>query len=274
MKVSEAFFLAVGLFEKKGIENASFEADCLFESAFSINRIKRLNHPELEVDYEKIRVMIDKRLSGVPLQYIIGKWSFYGFDYSVGEGVLIPRPETEILVEKSLGLIKDINNPVIFDLCAGSGCIGLTLARLIPNCEVFLFEKSESAFEYLKKNAIGIKNVHLINEDIFVSDCQKYKQPDLIVSNPPYINTDELTSLQKEVRFEPSMALDGGDDGLDFYRIISQKWLPCLKENGFVAVECGEKQSGEIEKLFSVFCKETYSVKDYNGTERIVIGEI
>ena len=144
MKVSEAHLLTVGLFEKSGIENPSFEVDCLFESILSVDKVKRLNHPEIEVDFEIIRGMIEKRLSGVPLQYIIGKWSFYGFEYFVGQGVLIPRPETEILVEKSLSLIKGKKNPVIFDLCAGSGCIGLTLARLIPDCEVYLFPRYEA----------------------------------------------------------------------------------------------------------------------------------
>jgi release factor glutamine methyltransferase len=273
MKVSDAFRLAVNVLSENGIENPSFEADCLFESIYGTDRVKRINCPDIDVDYGKAEQLLDKRISGIPLQYILGKWDFYGFEYSVGEGVLIPRPETEILVEKCLDLLKNKKSPVIFDLCSGTGCIGLTLARLIPDSEVYLFEKSDKAFKYLEKNAQGIDNAHLINEDIFVSDCQKYSKPDLIVSNPPYINTVDLPSLQKEVRFEPEMALDGGEDGLDFYRLISQKWLEYLKTGGSVAVECGENQSENIQKEFSLICKNTYSVKDYNGTERIVIGE-
>ena len=265
--------LSVELLSENGIENPAFETDCLFESLFDADRIKRINHPDSEVDYDRIKELLEKRISGVPLQYILGKWGFYGFEYSVGEGVLIPRPETEILVEKSVELISGRKNPVIYDLCAGTGCIGLTIARLVPGSSVYLFEKSEKAFEYLIKNAEGIDCVYPINEDIFLSDCQKYSKPDLIVSNPPYIKTDELPLLQREVHSEPSMALDGGEDGLDFYRIICDKWLPHLKEDGFVSVECGENQSKIIENLFSAVCKMTCSVRDYSGTERIVIGE-
>ncbi len=273
MKVSDSFALTVEMLEKGSIENPSFEADCLFESFFGVDRIKRINNPELEIDFDILKLPLEKRLGGVPLQYIIGKWQFYSFEYEVGDGVLIPRPETEILVEKSLELISGRENSVIFDLCAGSGCIGLTFARLIPDSEVYLFEKSEKAFSFLKKNSSGIKNARIVNEDIFYSDCQKYKKPDFIISNPPYIRTDEIPFLQKEVLMEPKMALDGGEDGLVFYRLISEKWLPCLKEGGFIAVECGETQSGEIEKLFSKVCKKTRSVTDYSGTQRIVIGE-
>ena len=273
MKVSEAYLHAVSLLDKSEIDNASFEADCIFEYAFGIDRIKRINHPETEVDFKNAEELIKKRISGVPLQYILGKWDFYGFTYKVGEGVLIPRPETELLVENGIELIKNIEKPVIYDLCAGTGCIGLTLARLIPDSEVFLFEKSENAFRYLTQNSEGIKNAFPVMADIFTVDCEKYKKPDLIISNPPYIRTDDISSLQTEVQKEPLMALDGGKDGFDFYRLISEKWLPALNENGIVAVECGEEQSDDIKKMFSSFCKKTYSVKDFNGTERIVIGE-
>lgn len=273
MKVSDAFKKAVDFLEEKGVENASFETDCLFEKYLSVNRVKRITDGETEVDYSVIEPLLKKRISGVPVQYILGSWEFFGFEYEVGEGVLIPRPETEILVEKALELLKTTDNPVIFDLCAGSGCIGLTLARLIPSSEVYLFEKSEKAFVFLSKNAEKIQNATVIKTDIFETDCEKYKKPDLIVSNPPYIKTDEIPSLQTEVLNEPKMALDGGKDGLDFYRLISEKWLELINKNGFVAVECGEEQAKNIEKLFSKECKKTYSVKDYNGTERIVIGE-
>jgi release factor glutamine methyltransferase len=124
-----------------------------------------------------------------------------------------------------------------------------------------------------QKTLKKIQNATVIKTDIFQTDCEKYKKPDLIISNPPYIKTDEIPSLQTEVLNEPKMALDGGKDGLDFYRLISEKWLELINKNGFVAVECGEEQAKDIEKLFSKECKKTYSVKDYNGTERIVIGE-
>lgn len=273
MKISDAYKKAVDILSSNGFEDSVFEADCIFEHIYSFDRIKRINRPYSEIDFSPVKVVLEKRVKGVPLQYILGKWDFYGFTYSVGEGVLIPRPETELLVEKANELLKGENNPVIYDLCAGTGCIGLTLARLMPESEVYLFEKSEKAFGYLKKNSKEIKNAFIVNADIFTIDCEEYKRPDFIVSNPPYIKTDEIPSLQKEVLFEPSMALDGGKDGLDFYYLIAEKWLPVLNKGGFVAVECGEEQADKIIGLFSSQCKMTRAVKDYSGTERIVIGE-
>jgi release factor glutamine methyltransferase len=273
MKISDAYKNAVGFLGENGIENCAFEVDCLFEKFYSVDRAKRINHPDYDVDYSLVEEALLKRAKSVPLQYILGSWEFFGFEYEVGEGVLIPRPETELLVEKATELLKGKRSPVIYDLCSGTGCIGLTLARLVPDSEVYLFEKSDKAFEYLLKNAVGVGNAFPVKADIFTAVCEEYKKPDLIISNPPYIRTDEIPFLQSEVLNEPSMALDGGEDGLDFYRLIADKWLPLLNGGGTVAIECAEEQSEIIIGLFSPFCKNTYAVKDYSGIDRIVIGE-
>ena len=142
MKASEAYEFAVKKLTDGNIENPKNEADFLLNGLFSVNKTKRLVHPDTKVDSGLLFNAVEKRLSRVPLQYIIGKWSFYGFDYAVGEGVLIPRPETELLVDRVLKKLAFFEKPVVYDLCAGTGCIGLTLARLNKNSEVYLFEKS------------------------------------------------------------------------------------------------------------------------------------
>ena len=169
---------------------------------------------------------------------------------------MIPRRETETLVELALTRLslEKKDNPVIFDLCAGTGCIGLSLAKLIPSSKVFLAEFSEEAFFYLNKNkdSFALNNTSLIKADIFAGPkVFDLPRPDLIISNPPYVESRQISSLQKEVGCEPYIALDGGEDGLNFYRTLSTDWFPFLKSDGFMAVECGEGQAEDICKIFS-----------------------
>ena len=261
-----------------GVENARNEARWIFEAAFDCGREYAVLHGNDEADgkkAERFAAMINNRAGGMPVQYVIGEWDFYGESYRVGEGVLIPRPETEMLVDFALGYLKDKKNPVVFDLCAGSGCIGLSIAKNRTDAKVYLLEKSEEAFGYLSANKkqLGCNNAELICGDLF-SGFENFDipKPDLILSNPPYIESAEVPLLQKEVQREPSMALDGGEDGYDFYRALALKWLPFCK--GAIAVECGENQTQKIENLFSVLCTEVHSEKDFNGIGRMVCGII
>lgn len=216
--------------------------------------------------------LIERRKKGEPLQYIVGSWSFYGLEFAVGEGVLIPRPETELLVEYVLKELKNINNIVVYDLCSGSGCIGLTVAKIRPDADVYLFEKEDKAFEYTKKNAekFNLKNVNLVKCDIFDFDFSLLPLADAIISNPPYIKTDEIPLLQTEVRHEPVSSLDGGKDGLDFYRCIASKWSKKLKKGGLIAMECGDGQSSDIISVFDSIKSEKNVVFDFNDIDRIV----
>ena len=258
------------------IENGANEARWIFEEVFECSRDYFVFHANETADEslaQKYLSMIEQRASGMPVQYVIGSWDFYGEVFSVGEGVLIPRPETELLVDFACDFLKNKKNAVVFDLCAGSGCIGLTVARLNPDTKVYLVEKSPDAMRYLLKNAerFSLGNSSVISGDIFCGlESFNIPKPDLILSNPPYINSEEIASLQSEVLLEPIMALDGGADGLDFYRAICDKWLPYC--GGAIAVECGEGQSDDIRKIFSTQCAETFSVTDFNGIERVVIG--
>ena len=264
MTYGEALKFCREAFEKNGIENSGNESRWLLESIDDGFMLKLRDEMDSE-DMDEYFSLAQRRVNGEPLQYLIGYWEFYGFDYFVGEGVLIPRSETEMLVDYALDVLKDIPDPVVIDLCAGSGCIGLTVAQKLPKAKVYLAEKYDDAYFYLEKNARNIKNAVLIKGDIF--DDLDLPRADLILSNPPYINSDEISSLQKEVQFEPATALDGGEDGLMFYRRIAQ----IAKENGCpcLAVECGENQSEEIERIFSFFNK-TESLEDFNQIKRIV----
>lgn len=251
-----------------------FEAQCIFEDLLGIDKNKILLS-ELEVnqfDIDTVNIAVNRRKLGEPLQYILGKWDFYDLSFFVGEGVLIPRPETELLVDFALEKSANVKDSIIYDLCAGSGCIGLTVAHHIKNSMVFLFEKEKAAFEYLKRNKekYDIKNAVLINDDIFSADLSKYPQADIILSNPPYIETDAVDGLQREVLFEPKTALDGGKDGLLFYRCIAGRWIDKVRNGGYIAVECGEEQGCEIIKIFGGRYTEKNIIKDFNNIDRII----
>lgn len=251
-----------------------FEALCLINDilGYSKEQIHFNNIIVNDIEIQQLKDVVKRRKQGEPLQYILGKWDFYDQTFYVGEGVLIPRPETEILVDFALDSLKNIKNPVVFDLCAGTGCIGLTIAKHRSDATVYLLEKEEKAFEFLKKNVDSLKleNVILINDDLFYVDLSVFPETDLILSNPPYIETDIISGLQKEVLFEPITALDGGYDGLDFYRCICDRWHNKVKKGGFIAFECGEEQSEQIIQLFSDKHTENHVIFDFNNIDRVV----
>lgn len=275
MTVSKLFESGKSLLKKQGIDNYRNEARWIFESVFNCGREYLIFHADDTADETKSARFIDKvqkRASGIPVQYVIGSWDFYGESFAVGEGVLIPRPETELLVDFALDYLKDKNKPVVVDLCAGSGCIGLTVAKNRPDASVILIEKSVAAFSYLEKNLsnLGCGNARIICGDIFKGfEAFGIPSSDLILSNPPYIESADIRLLQSEVHYEPRMALDGGIDGYVFYNAIAEKWIAHCSA---VAVECGEGQAGRIKSLFSDLFADVYSVKDFNGIERTVIG--
>lgn len=243
------------------------------ESDFLLNKNTELTDTQVNA----VEAMVQKRLSGIPVQYIIGEWDFYGETFQVNENVLIPRPETEILCEYVIDYLGCIKNPVVADLCAGSGCIGITVRNNIKDAEVIMVEKSVEAAEVCRKNIsriIGEGNAELIEGDIFFpQELGDLPEFNLIISNPPYIKTSEIPVLQSEVLLEPHMALDGGEDGLDFYRLLAEKWTEHLAEDGMFAFECGEEQAREIKTILEEKNFHVHFVKDYNNIDRFVIGK-
>ena len=275
MTISELEKLGSQKLRASGKENSDFDARCLLEFVLNLNPTQYLLNRSEEVDSvcaEKFLSLVERRSNGEPLQYILGKWEFMGLPFYVGEGVLIPRPETEMLVEYALDFLKDKKNPVVIDLCSGSGCIAISVAKHLPNAKVYAVEKSDLAFPYLKKNIWlnCVFNVSAVHGDIFDSTLLSDIKPDLILSNPPYIRSPEIVSLQSEVRNEPSMALDGGEDGLIFYREIANGWLDRLGTGGAIAVECAEDQTEDIIRMFSEKTQYAEAFNDLSGLPRTV----
>lgn len=266
----------VALLTENNISDAPFDTMQLLLKSCNFSYDEYLRNMTSQVDEkteEEYLSDILRRVGGEPLQYILGSWSFYESEFYVGEGVLIPRPETEELGEKCIDTVKKRKCKVVYDLCAGSGCIGISIARACPSCMCYLFEKYDEALKYTEKNVekYALENVKIIKCDIVEDICFDIPKADLIVSNPPYICSDEIKSLQTEVQREPRTALDGGHDGYFFYNIIARKWLRHLNFGGNVAFECGEGQSEYIKELFSPFF-DIEIAEDVFGCKRFVVG--
>lgn len=270
MNLKEAYDYGVYFLSANGVDEAEFKSLCLVCHLDSIKNSQFKQHLDDEIIMKRFADLLWRVKIGEPLQYVIGKWDFYESEFFVGKGVLIPRPETEELVEVAVLRAGQYNNPVIVDLCSGSGCIGISIAKKIPLSKVYCIEKSPDAMFYLSKNAQGIENVNVIKADI--NDDIKIEGADIIISNPPYIKSDEIDSLQSEVKHEPRMALDGGADGLDFYRIINNKWHNKLNENGILLLEIGSEQGRSINSVLTNF-KKIEIKKDIYCNDRIVIAQ-
>jgi len=216
---------------------------------------------------ERLTALTERRCGGEPLQYLLGQADFYGRSFLVRPGVLIPRFDTEILVDTALSFLEEGDS--VLDLCAGTGCIGLTLGaeRALSVTEV---EKYPEAFSLLRENAARIcPSARLLLADV-LTDLPDGSY-DMILSNPPYIPTRDLSLLAPEVRKEPVTALDGGEDGLDFYRVLILRYLPLLKEGGRMLFECGIGQASAIEDMFlSAGMTDPVRIRDYGGVERVV----
>ena len=278
MTLNELYISSVN--KLHGIENCATDVRTIIKNVMSFSETDFLINKNLRLNEENIALiegMVDKRLSGVPVQYIIGEWDFYGATFKVNEKVLIPRPETEILCEYVIDYLKDKKGSVVADLCSGSGCIGITVKKNVDDADVVMVEKSVGAYEVCRENImriLGDDRVTLVNGDIFViGDLGELPTFDVIISNPPYVKTSEIPVLQSEVLFEPEMALDGGEDGLDFYRLLAEKWTDYLAEDGLFAFECGEEQADEIKSILENKKFDVCFVKDYNNIDRFVIGK-
>lgn len=260
----EFFRECVSLMEKNGIDSAYFDTKCIFE-----------DFPD---DKEKILSLVKRRSKGYPLQYLLGQWEFYGYPFKVNENVLIPRADTELLIENVLDIVRknNLRFPKIADLCSGSGCIAVTLKKKIPSAEVYAVEISEKAVEIIRENAfLNGADVNILNADVLCPEtAEKFMDFDIIVCNPPYLTQEEMNNLQKEVTFEPSTALFGGTDGLDFYRKITSLWKSSLRKNGWLLYESGDGQHGDIENILGKnnFYNITFS-RDLNNIIRNITAQ-
>lgn len=261
-------------FKEAGIHEFESDAWLLFEEAYSLSRsdyIIRMN--DTAPENPALEGFANRRLEGVPVQYITGKAYFMGYTFNVDENVLIPRFDTEIIVDAVYR--RCTQNAAILDMCTGSGCIIISLAKLLNDGVYVGADISGKALTVAFKNAEALKarNTTFIQSDMFENVTGKY---DVIVSNPPYIRTEVIDTLDREVKgFEPHLALDGGADGLDFYRILSDNAKNFLNEKGILAVEIGFDQGKSVSELFNETGFENVEIiKDLAGLDRVVIGNI
>lgn len=279
MTVNEIYQSGLKLLENNNIENSKFEAQSLLQKAFSLDRVGFIMHKTDKADENcshNFLKFIEKRISGEPLQYILGEWSFMGFDFKVGRGVLIPRDDTEVVVNLCIDFLKNRTDKKTVDLCSGSGAIAVALDK-ISGAKVTAVEIDETAFSYLetnvKENNSSAKPVMADALEI----CETFAdgELDLIVSNPPYIKSADIETLQKEVRLEPRLALDGGEDGCDFYREIVSRWSRKLKKGGALAFELGENQADAVKALMTEQGFSDFKISlDFGGVQRAIIGTL
>lgn len=274
MKIKEILRNQIEVLKQNNIEDASLKARILL--AFTLGKEKEylITHDYEEMP-EKICLEYEKYIKRIlehePIQYIIGKQEFMKLNFFVNENVLVPRADTEILVEEALDIINKNKLKTTLDLCTGSGAIAISIAKYGNVKKVLATDISKKTLEVTEININKNKaEVQTLQSDLFENIDEKF---DIIVSNPPYIETDVIENLSEEVKKEPKLALDGGQDGLDIYRRIIQEAWEYLKEEGFLCLEIGYNQRQSVLNLIkeSHKYKDEYSKKDLAGQDRIIV---
>ena len=269
--------------KENSIEDSSFKAEILLQYTLNMNKTEIIINSEKEVQHDleqKYIAYLDEVIAGKPIQYITHKQEFMGLNFYVDESVLIPQPDTEILVEETIRTVTANNkllgqNIKILDLCTGSGAIAISLENYLKNkfeTEIIASDVSKKAIDVAKRNAReNNAKVKFIISDMF--ENIKENNFDIIVSNPPYIEKATIITLSKEVQNEPHLALDGGIDGLDFYKIIAKEGYKHLKSGGYILVEIGYNQKESVSNIFKEYTDqyiEVNCIKDLNGQDRVI----
>jgi release factor glutamine methyltransferase len=270
------------ILKKANIDSYRLDSQLILSKVINKDNLFILVNRDWEVEdklVDEFLSLINKRKNKMPVKYILNECEFMGLDFWVEEGVLIPRPDTEILVEKAIEEIKENKLKKICDVCCGSGVIGLSLAKLLEDLDVSLFDISEKAIEVTKKN---IFKLDLENKaKVYYSDLLKEAKInnmkfDMILSNPPYIRKDVIPTLMEDVKdYEPVIALDGGEDGLDFYHRITLDSKEILNEDGMIIYEIGHDQKQDVMNILveNGFCQ-VECLKDLAGNDRVVLGRL
>lgn len=261
--------------EENGIEAPDFEALQMLQSlGYSKIQILEGRGVLTQQQQEQLRQLASRRLEGEPLQYLLGEWEFYGLTLKVGPGVLIPRPDTETLVEAGLSYLKGRTGCRVLDLCAGTGCVGLAVEQNAKNISaLYALEKEEAAFFYLKENLAAYESRVMPLHQDGLAPGPEADRLDLILCNPPYLTGEDMESLQTEVRYEPPSALDGGEDGLDFYRRLTAVWKDRLVPGGLLAYEIGMGQQEDVTQILrQEGLEQIHWKEDLSGIVRVVAG--
>ena len=278
MTIREALTKGMIILKSNNIETPKLKARLLLQYILKKDRQYLIVYDNKEIDKKEqweYFVNIEKIANGVPLQHITHTQEFMKMDFFVNENVLIPRPDTEILVEEVINLAKKIDNPKILDLCTGSGAIAISISKNVPSAEVLAIDISEKALEVAKKNSQKLQAKVKFEKSNLFSNIGKMKF-DIIVSNPPYIKKTDIKLLSNEVQKEPEIALDGGYDGLDFYRKISNQAIDYLKFGSYLCFEIGYDQKEDVTEIIknTKHFNNTYCKKDLFGNDRVIVTKV
>ena len=276
--------LAKGYETLKGSGIDSYVIDCqlLLSKVLKVDRLSIIINRDMIVEEGKVDEflkLVDLRKEKMPVKYILGECEFMGLNFMVKPGVLIPRPDTEVLVEEVLSIIKENKYTKICDVCCGSGAIGVAIGSLEKSTEVECYDISDIACEVTSANIKALEveeRVKVFHSDLLQEALEKGKTFELIVSNPPYIRESVIPTLMEDVKtFEPYIALSGGEDGLEFYKKITEQSLSVLKNGGVLAFEIGHDQKEEVSAIMREYgFSGVRALSDLAGNDRVVIGEL
>lgn len=280
MKINELLSYGYQALKKAEVETYILDSQLLLAKVLEKNKLFIITNRDEEVGADKVseyKRAIDLRKNKMPVKYILQNCEFMGLDFFIKEGVLIPRPDTEVLVEETLKIIEHNNYKTVADVCCGSGIIGISIAHYAKNTTVSSYDISDIAIEVTVENIKRLKLTERVNtfkSDLLKSALEKHEKFDIIVSNPPYIKKDVIPTLMEDVKdYEPFIALCGGEDGLDFYRRIIEEARLLLKSGGTIAFEIGYDQGEEVSKLLE---KSSFTdidcIADLADNDRVVIG--
>lgn len=279
MNIKENLKQAVQLLKQANIEDSFVIARMLLAYTLQVKKEYLITHDLQEivaVQEQQYSCYLKRIVEGTPLQYITKQQEFMKLEFYVNKEVLIPRADTEILVEEAIKIAKKQEQAKVLDLCTGSGAIGISIAKYVKESEVVLADISKKALQIAKRNAKKNQveeQIQIVETDLFTNISSSF---DIIVSNPPYIKTEEIKSLAKDVQSQPILALDGGTDGLEFYKKIIREAYHYLKPNGYLCLEIGYEQKEQVIQLLEEVkqYKEIRGKKDLGGNDRIVIARV
>lgn len=282
MNIQEILLKAYNILKNEEIDTYMIDSQLLLckvlkkdKMFIMINKDYNLNEEEEEQFFK----LVSLRKAKMPVKYILNKCEFMGIDFYIKEGVLIPRPDTEILVEWAIGVIKKNNFKSVCDLCCGSGAIGLSVSSYCNDVNVNLYDISQSALDVTERNIKGLgleQRAQVYYSDLLQRAIADHKKFDILLSNPPYIAKKEMETLMEDVKnYEPHLALCGGEDGLDFYIKIIRDSRQILSEHSYIGFEIGYDQGEKVSQLLK---KEGFHnveiLKDLSGLDRVVVGEL
>jgi release factor glutamine methyltransferase len=280
LKIGELLIKGYNILKSENIETYMLDTQLLLQKVLKKDKLFIMLNRELEVSEEDAKeylLLIELRKNKMPIKYILKECEFMGINFNIREGVLIPRGDTEVLVEEALDKIKENNYIDICDVCCGSGAIGISVGKNLENTRIYCYDISDTACEVTLENINKFNLEHRIKvckSDLLEEAIESGRRFNVVLSNPPYIRKDVIPTLMEDVKnYEPYIALCGGEDGLEFYRKITKQSLEVLKQGGMIGFEIGHDQKEDVYNiLFENGFEEIRCIKDLAGLDRVVVG--